>query len=271
MNEFREAIKCEQRRIQSLINLTAESGSCEKRGVLVLDRRGTGIYCYEKRGKSKIYLGKSDSDAARDLAKSRFLAEKRKRLYHDAQLLQKLQEGFQDYSFDAVMSGLPRSYTSIIKEDFNNERYEELKQWAKANYVQNTVPFPDAGNYAMDGRRVRSKGECLIANALIEMGIPFRYDCVITITDDQGYSKKVSPDFMIQNFDYSLTIIEHLGRLFDKRYALDFGEKCYWYQQDGYVLGQNFFVTSDGNYGGTDTRSIQDVAKLVWQRFISEA
>ena len=250
MNEFREAIKCEQRRIQSLINLTAESGSCEKRGVLVLDRRGTSIYCYEKRGKSKIYLGKSDSDAARDLAKSRFLAEKRKRLYHDA--------------------GLPRSYTSIIKEDFNNERYEELKQWAKANYVQNTAPFPDAGNYAMDGRRVRSKGECLIANALIEMGIPFRYDCVITITDDQGYAKKVSPDFMIQNFDYSLTIIEHLGRLFDKRYALDFGEKCYWYQQDGYVLGQNFFVTSDGNFGATDTRSIQDVAKLVWQRFISE-
>ena len=110
MYEFKEAIKREQKRIQSLINLTYEEGSCEKRGVLVLDRRESGIYYYEKRGKTKVYLGKNDSEAARDFAKSRFLAEKRKRLFHDAQLLEKLQEGFQDYSFDAVMSGLPQSY-----------------------------------------------------------------------------------------------------------------------------------------------------------------
>ena len=270
MNEFKDAIKSEQRRIQGLIDLTAEFDDCERRGTLRLEKRGTGIYCYEKKGTTKKYLGKTDSEEVKVFVRDNYLAEKRKRLLMDSSLLEKLEQQYLDYDSESVFAALPDSYRSIAAEDFNDVRYEELKQWANADYVKNQAPFSDSEIYAIDGTRVRSKGECLHYNILLGLGIPFRYDSIITITDSYGNVRNLSPDFMIQNYDHTLTIIEHLGRLFDKRYGMDFGEKCYWYIQDGFILGKNFFVTSDDINGGTDTQAILEVAKAVERRFYGE-
>jgi hypothetical protein len=269
MNEFKEAIKREQRRIERLVKLAAQNEVANKRGILLLERRGSSTYCYERKDKSKKYIGKVDSDAAKAFVRDHFLTEKNKRLLTDEKLLNNLAHNYQDYSYDAIMSALPASFRNIANEDFNDARYEELKRWASEDYTRNEAPFPEAEIYAVDGRRVRSKGECLHANILINKGIPFRYDSVITIADSHGNTKRLSPDFMIQCYDSSLAIIEHLGRLFDKRYALDFGEKCYWYLQAGFILGKNFFVTSDDIHGGTDTQAIMEVAKAVERLFYS--
>ena len=40
--------------------------------------------------------------------------------------------------------------------------------------------------------------------------------------------------------------------------------------QDGFILGKNFFVTSDDINGGTDTQAILEVAKAVERRFYGE-
>ena len=196
--------------------------------------------------------------------------EKRKRLIQDRKLLEKFAQQYLDYNHEAVFAALSNPYRIIAGEDFNDARYEEIKRWANADYEKNQAPFPAAEIYAVDGTRTRSKGECLHYNIYLGRGIPFRYDSIITITDGRGNTKNVSPDFMIQNYDYSLTIIEHLGRLFDMRYALDFGEKCYWYLQEGFILGKNFFVTSDDINGGTDTQAILEVAKAVERRFYGD-
>jgi hypothetical protein len=188
----------------------------------------------------------------------------------DKSLLEKLTQDYKEYNHEAIITALPSSYRTILNEDFNNERYEELKRWANEDYTKNDAPFPDSEIYLKDGRRVRSKGECIHGNILIDMGIPFRYDSIITITDRNGNTKRLSPDFLIQCFDRLLVIIEHLGRLFDKRYALDFGEKCYWYLQAGFIPGKNFFVTSDDIHGGTDSQAIWEVAKAIERLFYGE-
>ena len=271
MNEFKEAMKREQKRILRLADLTAGSETSERPGVLLLDKRGDRIYCYKREeGGAKKYLGAADSEAARQFLQQRYLIEKRNRLMTDQKLIEATLQKYQDYSYDAIMSALPASYRAIADEDFNNRRYEEIKQWANAEYAVNEAPFPDAEIYAQDGRRMRSKGECLHANTLIGLGIPFRNDCLITCTDQYGNTKVLSPDFVIQCFDYSLVMIEHLGRLFDKGYALKFGEKCYWYLQEGFVPGKNFFITSDDINGGTDSRMIMEVALQVERLFYGE-
>jgi len=267
MNEFREAIKREQSRIEKLIALTDHVVRLEKRGALIADRRSSGIYCYERKGRSKKYLGKSDSDAARACAEYHFLTEKSNRLKRDRRLLEKLSQDYAEYNHEAVIAALPNAYRTVLCEDFNNERYEELKQWANEEYLKNDAPFPHSEIYLKDGRRVRSKGECLHGNILIDMGIPFRYDSIITVTDQNGHSRRLSPDFLIQCFDGSLVILEHLARLFDKRYALDFGEKSYWYLQAGFILGRNCFVTSDDLYGGTDSQAVWETAKAIERLF----
>ncbi len=270
MGEFNEAIKREQKRIQRLIDLTGENETDRKRGILLLDKRGKNTYCYEKKNHTKKYLGRSDSEAAQLFVRDKFLVEKRERLLFDKELLDHLEPAYKDYSHEAVLLGLPASYRTILTEDFNNARYEELKQWTCADFERNEAPFPKQKIYLKDGRRVRSKGECIHGNIMIDMGVLFRYDSIITITDPFGNTKRISPDFLIQCFDRSLVIIEHLGRLFDKRYALDFGEKCFWYMQAGFILGRNFFVTSDDINGGTDSQAIWEVAKAVEKLFYAE-
>lgn len=161
----------------------------------------------------------------------------------------------------------PDAQPAFVPYDVYGLRYEKLRQWANAPYEKNTAPFSDAATYAKDGTRVRSKGECLHYNQLQELGLLFRYDCILEIVAQNGMTKKVSPDFLIRCLDGKLLIIEHLGRMDDKGYAIDFGEKCYWYLQAGYKLGENLFVTSDDLHGGTDSRMIMDVDRQVQRRF----
>ncbi len=270
---FRDVIKSEQKRILRLADLSGPPTK-KDRGSLLLKKRGERQYCYENLpgtdGKpQQKYLGTPDSEAARALVKSKFLQEKHRRLMANHELLGEMARRYQDCSFDGVMSALPEKYRAVAFEDFNNERYEELKAWASADYEKNAAPFPNAKIYSQTGERMRSKGECLHANILCGFGVVYRYDCVITVTDTFGNTKKLCPDFLIQCFDGTFIIIEHLGRLFDKGYALSLGEKCYWYLHEGFVLGENFFVTSDDIHGGTDTEAIYRMALEVQRRFFA--
>lgn len=271
MNYFKEALKREQKRILRLADLTAGADDLDKPSVLLLDKRGDRTYCYIKDEKNaKKYLGTADSKAARQVMRGRYLQEKRSRLITDQKLVEKMMQEYQDYSYEAVMAALPASYKAIANEDFNNQRYEEIKAWANEDYPVNQAPFPKAEIYARDGRRVRSKGEGLHLNTLLDLGIPYRYDCLMPFKDQNGRIRELSPDVLIQRFNHQFVIIEHAGMLSDPGYAMRFGEKCHIYLQNGYVLGKNFFVTSDDKYGGTDSEAIYRVALEVERLFYAE-
>jgi len=277
-----DAIKQEQRRIQKIIDLTASSLVGSPLGNLSLETRNGTFYCYSQKysgGKrERHYVGTITSSAVQQLFYTRLQQERLKRLEFDNKLLTETERKYQNYDLSAVGAAMPKSYRQIavqIGETFPiytgdilfDQRYQELKAWTTMDFEHNMAPFPEAENYARDGTRIRSKGECILYNLLQEFGILFRYDSVLIITDQNGRTKKVSPDFLIQCFDGSLIIIEHLGWLKDKGYAIDFGEKLYWYIQEGFLPGKNLFITSDDIYGGTDSQQILAVVKQVEQRF----
>ena len=120
MNEFEEAIKNEQKRIQRLVNSTGQFESLEKRGALIAEPRRNGIYCYERTGQSKKYLGRPDAEAARNCLQYHYLAEKRKRLLADDNLLKKVEEQYLAYDYESVMAALSDSCRKIANEDFND-------------------------------------------------------------------------------------------------------------------------------------------------------
>ena len=230
MNDLKEALKREQKRILRLADLTAGADDLDKPSVLLLDKRGDRTYCYIKDEKNaKKYLGTADSKAARQVMRGRYLQEKRSRLITDQKLVEKMMQEYQDYSYEAVMAALPDSYRAIACEDFNNQRYEEIKAWANEDY-----------------------------------------HCLMPFKDQNGRIRELSPDVLIQRFNHQFVIIEHAGMLSDPGYAMRFGEKCHIYLQNGYVLGKNFFVTSDDKYGGTDSEAIYQVALEVERLFYAE-
>lgn len=256
---FTEAIKTEQRRIQRFIDLS-NPGSTE-RGSLYIQKQGGNFYAFErwheKGGRMrKVYLGTLEADAVQELFADKFKVKRLKRLQYDQKLLEKLERQYQDYDFDSIVADMPRAYNIAARNNSFDQRYEEIRKWAEAPYPKNTIPFPEAENYAKDGTRLRSKGECIWYNLLQERGILFRYDCAVTFVDQYGKRKTWYPDFLILCFDGTIILIEHLGGMGDLSYAMDFGEKSYWYFQNGFILGKNYFVTSDDPDYGTDSQMI---------------
>lgn len=271
INSFIEAIKAEERRIQRFVDLS-DISRASNRGSLALQKKGQRVYAYErwqKKGCSarRKYLGKLDSTAVRELFSIRFKAQRLARLEHNQKLLLKLAQQYQPYDFNSVVDDMPLAYQAAAKANCFDQRYEELRAWAEADYPKNTYPFFESENYAADGTRLRSKGECLLYNLLQGRGILFRNDCELEIVDKNGRKKKLCPDFLIQCFDGTLIIIEHLGKMGEYGYSMDFGERCYWYFQEGFVLGKNFFVTSDDPYHGTDSHMIARIVDRIEELF----
>ena len=269
-NMFIEAIKTEQRRIQRFIDLSRMNNT--DRGHLYLLNQGGRVYGYERwqgcgKEDRKVYLGTLDSEKVRELFSVRFKERRLARLGYDQKLLQKLERQYQPYDFESIVADMPKAYRMAATNDSFDKRYEEIKKWVNGDYPKNTYPLPEAEIYAKDGTRMRSKGECIWYNLLLERGILFRYDSEVEFVDKLGNSKILCPDFMILCFDGTLIIIEHLGRMGDHSYAARFGDTCYWYFQEGFVLGRNFFVTSDDPGHGTDSQMIGQLVDRIERMF----
>ena len=272
MDMSNHLIKLEQRRIQRLIDLAREKEENAEPGSLYVKTVGGSVYCYESfyekgRRVRKRYLGGRDSEAVHRHCGLKFRRELMRRLEENRELLEVLEKNYNELDASSVIGMLPGAYSKVSSNMYVDEKYRELKTWADMDYPVNSIPFSKSKNYARDGRRVRSKGECIIYNMLLDREIPFRYDSLMKITKENGQSKVLSPDFLINCYDDSRVVIEHLGRMDDLKYALDYGDKCYWYFQAGFVPGRNYFVTSDDLNSGTDSNAIARVIDQVERMF----
>ena len=269
-NMFLEAVKTEQRRIQRFIDLSGPEQN--SRGSLYLRSQGDSVYAYERwqrkgQPERRVYLGPLASAPVRELFSCKFKEQRLARLCHDQRLLEKLEQQYQMYDFESVVNDMPKAYRRAARANSYNQRYEELLEWANADYAKNPYPFPEGKNFAKDGTRMRSKGECIWYNLMQERGILFRNDCEVVIVDQNGQLKTLFADFLIQCFDGTFIIIEHLGKMGDMPYAVNFGEKSYWYFQKGFILGKNFFVTSDDSHYGTDSQMITRLVDRIEEMF----
>ena len=269
-NMFMDAVKTEQERIQRFVDLSQLDG--EERGSLYIQKKDNRYYGYERWQKKgewerKVYLGPLGSEPVRELCSIKIKEKRLIRLRYDQKLLEKLEHQYQMYDYESIVADMPKAYRMAAKDESFDKRYEEIRKWANADYPKNTYPFSEAEIYAKDGTRMRSKGECIWYNLLQERGVLFRYDCEIEFVDKLGITKKVCPDFLIMCFDGTLIIIEHLGRMGDHSYATRFGDSSYWYFQEGFILGRNYFVTSDDQNYGTDSQMIARLVDRVEKMF----
>lgn len=91
---------------------------------------------------------------------------------------------------------------------------------------------------AMDGTMMRSKSEVIIANMLIQAGIPFVYEAPLFIN-----GKNVLPDFTILSLIdlKTVIIIEHQGMVFVDEYANKFIRSLRLYLQTDWIPNKSLF------------------------------
>ncbi len=90
------------------------------------------------------------------------------------------------------------------------------------------------------GEMVRSKSELMQADTYLELGIPYRYECILTLKD--GTTK--APDFTLYHVPRRMTIYhEHLGCMDDEDYVNRNIKKLREYEENGIYVGKNLILT----------------------------
>ncbi len=116
----------------------------------------------------------------------------------------------------------------MLTDDMIRYRCEEHREWATREYTRNPYPFRTL-HLTDFGLRVRSRGEIVIAEVAHTLGIPFRYDQLITLED----GSTISPDFSFEDKYFEEFYIEYCGMMDDPGYVRSHLIKRGRYEQNG--------------------------------------
>ena len=120
----------------------------------------------------------------------------------------------------------PSKVTTI----FNKELYESLQSEA--------LEVPANLGYIHNGIRMRSRGEVVIAQVLDSLGLEYKYETEINIDGETYY-----PDFSVYLPEFErFFIIEFLGMLDDKTYAIKNSLKLGTYLNAGMIINTDLLI-----------------------------
>lgn len=144
----------------------------------------------------------------------------------------------------------------VIPIDMSDDDY--VSKWLSEEYIgkeiSDSVPF-----YETDLKeRVRSKSELTIANSLFKYGIPYRYECPLTLQN--GYI--IHPDFTVLNVRKRQVFYwEHRGMMDDPDYATHTVFRMKSYMNEGIILGKNLIITEETSANPLGTNEIETIIK----------
>ena len=212
------------------------------------------------------YIGSESNDTVRHVKELRYLKHSLKILTEDIQLLSGVWSGLRDFDAESVEKLLPSMYRGA-KVRAPSSADPRLALWKKdaearkaADIAVNGIFHPEELIHpTKDGAMVRSKGEALIYNRLLDLGVTFVYELPVRVGNHKRY-----PDFtLLSEIDFKTEIlIEHQGMMNLPHYRDHFRDRVYDYLCAGYISCINIFYTFDSINGSTDTEAIVDIVKL---------
>ena len=127
-----------------------------------------------------------------------------------------------------------------------------LEKWLEEPFEKLYFEEDTAEHFTDRGERVRSKSEVIIANALNQVGIPYKYECPAYLG-----KKKIYPDFTIMKMPGRKEIYwEHLGMLDDPSYLSKNLDKLESYEENGIFLGDNLIITRETSDSPLNTKQV---------------
>ena len=142
--------------------------------------------------------------------------------------------------------------------EISNEEFR--KTWEKFEYEGKTFEENAPEIYTDRGERVRSKSEKIIADKLYREGMAYRYECPLDIP----YVGTFYPDFTILDEENRRNIIyEHFGLMDNEDYVNNAIAKLQQYSRQGYVLGDNLFVSMETSARPLDSRMVDRIIKQI--------
>lgn len=235
---------------KEIASLRKELSKCPQGTLIICNVNGKNRYYHQKKNSdgtySRHYLGKDNIGLARHLARKTYIKNKLLDLENELKSIRRYLNVRKKTDFKCLLAK-NSIYRDLLADDsWEYEPYDKSVSFPEALIIQ-----------APKGDIVRSKSEALIANALYERGIPYRYECGL---DLGGYS--IYPDFTVKKVSNGEIIIwEHFGKVDDPSY---FKNNVIWklekYTENGYIPGKNLIITWETK---STPLSIEEVRKMI--------
>ena len=206
----------------------------------------------QKKGK---YIAKKDEKFIAALAQKEYdLAFKKeldKQEKHLNNMLKNLPEKELEDLYDHMTEGKKPFVKPYLLSD---EAY--VKAWLDEPY-QGMVYKEEFQKFETErGEKVRSKSEKIIADKLLKMKIPYRYEYPVQV---EGW-KAVYPDFMILKVSERKEIfLEHFGMMDDPKYCERAMQKMQDLSRCGIVLGKNLYAMFETEQHPLDVKMLEKV------------
>lgn len=153
--------------------------------------------------------------------------------------------------YDVFENMTPARKALVTPVFLSNSEYVE--RWAESHPGGANSYEMITGYDTERGEVVRSKSEKIIADKLFNMGIPYSYECRLSIKG----SPVMYPDFTVLNVAARKTWYwEHFGLTDDGAYRDNMSHKLNIYESNGLFLGDGLIITTEGEHTSLDIKLI---------------
>lgn len=217
----------------------------------------------ETKGK-EIYLSSKETETIKAYQEKAYYKELKKTAEAELAALKKIQKlKEKTKSIEQVYFDIPENRRNFIKpyvpeqiEDVRKKIEKECSFWAKEKFVRKGVS-KDLNYTTLNGEKVRSKSELIIADRLKNAGVPYLYEGKYVFKDDELNSKKDAfdiefdvwfPDFQVLNTKTGeLLFWEHFGLMDNPEYCASVQFKIETYARHQIIIGKNLIVTMESS------------------------
>lgn len=161
------------------------------------------------------------------------------------------------YDPDALMNVFKKE--SVLRQaylrtyELPDEQY--IKAWEAVEYEKKPINDNVPLHYTEKKERVRSKSEVMIANALLQAKLPYRYECQLRLD-----SRVIYPDFTILRMrDRKEVYWEHFGMMDDTEYLNAALQRISMYETNGIFPGEQLVLTFETYRVPLNAATIQQV------------
>ena len=183
------------------------------------------------------YLRKSETKLIKALAQKEYDNTLLPKVLREDQILNMYLQKIPEDPFKSVNLKVKPGVLAMADSVYISDE-DYVRHWLDFEYEGLSFKEGDAEFFTRKHERVRSKSEILIANALAELGIPYRYECPLHLP-----GRTVYPDFTALNVRKRRVIyIEHMGLLLDPDYCESALKKIHAYEAAGYYIGRQVLI-----------------------------
>lgn len=206
---------------------------------VVQTNRPQYFYIQEKGDTKGAYIKKNQRFLAQQLAQKDYYERLLHEMKNELNILKRFGKRYDGNCLMEVYDKMVLDRKQLIKPVFVSDA-EYAKRWQEEPDEYNPY-HPEELKYNTEREeKVRSKSEKMIADMYNELGIPYKYEKPLTLSN--GVTKY--PDFTLLKVSSRQEVYhEHLGMLDDDEYRDRTLKKLREYEQNGIILGKNLIIS----------------------------